>query len=61
MKEKDFEIDDILQKMQQLRQRQYSLTGQLFYLSRIAVKFGLYDADDYLRTNMAAKGITKCK
>lgn len=60
MREKDFEIDNILEKIQKLEPRQYSLTSQLSYLSKLAVKFGLYDADDYLKINMSAKGL-KCK
>lgn len=50
-KEKDKELDLILDGLPKLSKRQYSTTGQLYYLSKIANKLGLYDADDFLKTN----------
>jgi hypothetical protein len=57
MREKDKEIDLILDRIPTLSQRQYSLTSQLSYLSKLAIKLGLYDADDYIKVNMFHKGL----
>jgi hypothetical protein len=57
MREKDKEIDLILDRIPTLSQRQYSLTSQLSYLSKLAIKCGLYDADDYIQVNMVHKGL----
>ena len=48
-KEIDQQIEKILKELPKLEQRQYDLLTQLHYLSKLAIKFGLYDADDYLK------------
>lgn len=47
----DEEILGIIEKLPKLNQRQYDTRGQLCYLAMIAVKLGLYDADDVI-TNL---------
>lgn len=49
MREKDKELEELLKNFPKLGQRQYDLTSQLYYLSRLAVKCGLYDAHDYIK------------
>lgn len=49
MPEKDTQIETILNEIINLEQRQYNLIDQLYYLSRLAIKFGLYDADDFVK------------
>jgi hypothetical protein len=41
-------LDTIIPELPQLTQVQYDLTTQMAYLKRIAVRYGLYDAADYL-------------
>lgn len=41
-------LDTIIPELPQLSQVQYDLTTQMAYLKRIAVRYGLYDAADYL-------------
>ena len=41
-------LDTIIPKLPQLCQVQYDLTTQMAYLKCIAVRYGLYDAADYL-------------
>lgn len=49
MDSKDKELDIIIDNLRQLSQRQCSLLKQLLYLEIIAIKFGLYDASDYIK------------
>ena len=41
-------LDEIIPSLPQLSQVQYDLRSQMGYLKRIAVRYGLYDAADYL-------------
>ena len=41
-------LDEILKDLPQLSQVQYDLQTQMNYLRRIAVRYGLYDAAEYL-------------
>ena len=41
-------LDEIIPTLPQLSQVQYDLRAQMGYLKRIAVRYGLYDAADYL-------------
>jgi len=41
-------LDEILKDVPQLSQVQYDLQTQMNYLRRIAVRYGLYDAAEYL-------------
>jgi hypothetical protein len=47
--EKDEILEDVIKKLPQLPQVQYSTAAQLDYLRRIAIKYGLYDAADVLQ------------
>lgn len=55
MYEKDELLERIIKELPKSAQVGYSLTTQLYYLSLIAKKLGLYDADDFLLN----KGISK--
>jgi hypothetical protein len=42
-------LEHLINNLDQLSQVQYSLRDQLGYLSRIAVKYGLYDAAEHIK------------
>jgi len=46
----DTTLKAVIASLPKLPQRQYDTTQQLVYLSQVAVKLGLYDADDVLKT-----------
>jgi hypothetical protein len=48
----DTEIEEAIEKLPKLKQRQYATFDQLSYLSKIATKLGLYDADNFVRQAM---------
>jgi len=48
MHTQDEELETLIAQLPKLGQRQYDLTTQLWYLSKLAIKCGLYDADDFI-------------
>lgn len=44
----DKELEEIIAQFPKLGQRQYDLETQKMYLSKLAIKLGLYDADEFL-------------
>ena len=48
-------LDNLIPKIPQLSQVQYDLDTQFWYLKQIAVKYGLYDAANYLQLIMDVK------
>ena len=44
----DNQVEEIIATLPKLEQRQYDLKLQLWYLSKCAIKLGLYDADELI-------------
>ena len=55
----DKELATTINKIPKLNQRQYSVTDQLLYLSKAAVKLGLYDADDIIKLTLQRNNLCR--
>ena len=45
-------LNELISKLPQLPQVQYSTKDQLIYLKNIAIRLGLYDAADFLKNGI---------